>query len=147
MTGFGEDEGSEAILKHFRQETPEIASKDSDIARKISREVGGLPILLFHAAGFATHSQCRLKDLLELLQQPTSYKEILEYDSSDTSTFQYEIPMSRLWGLALKELSPEAVQTLRILAMLSPDGVPEAMLMGDWINPQLSFLQNNQKTR
>ena len=146
LDGLSDYDGCEVILKHlYRQRTLERSEDDVNIAKKISSEVGGLPIILSHLAGFASHSRCTLMDLLELLQQPSAFKEIWAYDSRTSSTFQYRAPMSKLWGLALQELSSEAVQTLRILALLSPDGVPEAMLMGDWTDPEIAFLHPSRR--
>ncbi|KAI3393879.1 hypothetical protein diail_3522 [Diaporthe ilicicola] len=92
-------------------------------------------------------NQARSVDLMRdwWEQKPDSFKHIWTYDSSVSSNFQYGAPMSKVWSLALQELSIEALQTLQLLAMLSSDSVPEAMLMGDWSNPRLSFLQEHRR--
>ncbi|CZT12942.1 uncharacterized protein RAG0_16588 [Rhynchosporium agropyri] len=144
--GLEEVDGCEVILKHiYHQRVSERKIADREVAKKISREVGGLPILVSQFAGFASHSHCSLMELLNLLQEPSSFQLIWNYDSRDSSTFQYGAPMSKVWGLALQELSPEASQTLRLLTMLSPDGVPEAMLIGDWTEPDLAYLRPERR--
>ncbi|XMA10378.1 hypothetical protein WAI453_003169 [Rhynchosporium graminicola] len=146
LDGLEEVDGCEVILKHiYHQRVSERKIADREVAKKIFREVGGLPILVSQFAGFASHSHCSLMELLNLLQEPSSFQVIWNYDSRDSSTFQYGAPMSKVWGLALQELSPEASQTLRLLTMLSPDGVPEAMLIGDWTEPDLAYLRPERR--
>ncbi len=146
LEGLADEAGCELILKHiYHQRVAGRSTVDRDAAKKISKEVGGLPILLSHFAGFASHSRCTLLELLFLLQEPSSLKEIWQYDSSTSSTFQYQAPMPKVWGLALQELSPEAMQTLLLFAMLNPDGVPEAMLIGDWTEPDIAFLHPERR--
>ncbi|PVH81584.1 hypothetical protein DL98DRAFT_623568 [Cadophora sp. DSE1049] len=105
LDGLAEDDGCEVILKHiYHQRISERTDVDKATAKSISKELGGLPILLSHVAGFASHSRCPLADLLALLQEPSSLREIWEYDSQASSNFQYGAPMSKVWGLALQEL-------------------------------------------
>jgi hypothetical protein len=136
---FSEDEGSKFILSLTGLDGQSASEKTVSQAKQVSNELGGLPLLLSHVAGFMGSSKCSLETLLEHLQQPTSLKRIWAYDSSTSTNFQYGEPMQKVWRLALDALSDEAETTLNIIAMLNPDGIPEDLLVDDWA-PDLAFL-------
>ena len=140
LDAFEEKEGSSLILDlidPFRQHT---SATDVETAKAISNELGGLPLLLSHVAGFLNGSRCRLTDLLTSLQQPTAFKKIWAWDSTTSTNFQYGEPMAKVWKLALHALKPEALTTLQIMAFLSPEGIYEEILLGEWEDPNLKFL-------
>ncbi|KAI0536690.1 P-loop containing nucleoside triphosphate hydrolase protein [Xylaria digitata] len=101
-------------------------------ARRISTELGGLPLLISRIAGYVEGTKAPLDRILNNLQQPSGFKRIWANDSTTSINSQHKESMAKVWKLALNALNPEALQILRITAMLSPDGVHEDLLFGDW---------------
>jgi len=82
------------------------ANKESKkIARQISNELGSLPLLLSHVAGFIDTTKCPLREVLTLLQQPLSFKRLWAFDSKASTTFQCSKPMQKVWALSLSTTS------------------------------------------
>jgi hypothetical protein len=142
---FDEEEGAQLIMSIVDPGKIDRSQKTVSTARAISNEIGGLPILLSHVAGFADGSKCSLPDLLSSLQEPSQFMKIWAWESTTSSNFQYGELMLKLWRLAIQALSLEAKTTLLILAMLNPDGVPEKMLRGDWHDDALLFLLDTRQ--
>ena len=115
------------------------------MAQDISIELGGLPLLLSHIAGYFEGTKASLASILENLQKPSEFNRIWGFDSTTSTNFQYGEPMAKVWHLALDSLKPEAMQTLQIMAMLSPDGVNEDMLFGEWEDAELAFLAKDKR--
>jgi len=115
------------------------------MAQDISIELGGLPLLLSHVAGYVEGTKAPLSSIIENLKQPSEFKRIWGYGSTTSTNFQYKEPMAKVWRLALSALKPEALQILHIMAMLSPDEVFEDMLFGEWENADLSFLAESRR--
>jgi hypothetical protein len=129
---FDQEEGSELIINLIdptRQNTSHQTLAD---AKAISNELGGLPLLLSHVAGFIDGSQCPLSDMLKNLQQLSEFKKTWAFDSATSTNFQYSEPMTKVWGASLRALKPEALRRVHILAMLNPDGVVEELVVGEW---------------
>lgn len=53
--------------------------------------------------------------------------------------------MAKVWRLALDSLDPQALRTLQIMSMLSPNEVYEDMLFGEWEDPELDFLTDSRR--
>lgn len=144
LDALADEEGSQLILNLLHQP---IATADSKVreqnllaARRLSQELGGLPLLLAHVAGYADSSNFSLHQLLAMLASPSSLTDMYAYDSTVSTNFQYGEPMKKVWSLALQALEPNARETLNILSMLSPDRIIETMLMGEWDDSALDFL-------
>jgi hypothetical protein len=142
---FDEEEGSELIINLIDPRHQNTSLQNLTYAKAISNELGGLPLLLSHVAGFIDGSQCPLPDLLRSLQQPAEFKKIWAFDSTTSTNFQYSEPMTKVWGLALRALKPKALVTLQIMAMLNPDGIAEDLLVGEWNIPGLEFLSQSRR--
>ncbi len=142
---FEDTDGSTLILSYLTSGEKDSSSETRDLAKSVSVELGGLPLLLSHIAGFVDESKCPLSDLLESLQQPSSFKTIWAFDSSLSTNFQYGEPMRKVWQLALQALTPNALATLQLLAMLGTDGVLEELMIGEWADPDLQFLKPEQR--
>lgn len=145
LEAFNEDEGSELILNLIDLGRPNYPPERVEAAKALSNQLGGLPLLLSHVAGFLQSSKCSLGDILKDLQEPSSFKQIWGFDSTNSTNFQYGEPMRKVWNLALKALTGEAFTTLQIMAMLSPDGIAEDLLIGEWEDGALDFLASTKK--
>lgn len=121
-----EEEGSRLLLDLAQQDDP--SEEDIVAARGISRVVGGLPIAIAHIAGYMFNSAVTLPELIPRLQTQEAYT---IWSSEKTwSTAMYEQRLDMVWHVALQELSEEAMDLLHILAMMNPDVIQEAMLIG-----------------
>lgn len=151
LEAFEEEDGSELILKLIRRtwsqadaQTWDHSDKNTwNLAKKVSNEVGGLPLLLSHVSGYlgvTDHPQGPLQDMLRDLQDPEHFKEIWKFNSTTSTNFQYQRLMDLVWAKALQALEPHALDTIHILSMLSPGGVQEEVLIGEWADPELVHL-------
>ncbi|RDW58286.1 hypothetical protein BP5796_12216 [Coleophoma crateriformis] len=142
---FDEDDGANLILSIVDpigcSRTPEILL----LAKQISNEIGGLPLLLSHVAGFIATTKCHLSDLLSSLQEPAAFKKLWAFDSTTSTNFQYGEPMRKVFDISLRALDPNAIETLYIIAMLDSDGVAEELLFDDWAGKDLDFLAPSKK--
>ncbi|KAJ3534578.1 hypothetical protein NM208_g7479 [Fusarium decemcellulare] len=142
---FDEDRGAQLILDFVspspQNQTPEMIQT----AKRISNELGGLPLLVSHIAGYVEGTKVPLSSILDHLVQPLELKRIWDFDSSTSTNFQYGEPMARVWRLALDSLTVEALTTLHVLSMLGPDEVDENILFGEWEDDDISFLSHNKR--
>lgn len=144
---FDEYQGARLILANVGSDTKGANEESEKIARQISNELGGLPLLLSHVAGFIDTTKCPLRDVLSLLQQPSTFKRLWAFDSTTSTTFQYGEPMQKVWQLSLSALHPDARRVLDIISMLDADGVSEELLYDDWPGKDLEFLQPAKRFR
>lgn len=142
---FNEDDGARLVLDVVDQSTETHSPETVKMAREISSELGGLPLLLSHISGYIEGTQAPLASILENLKQPAVFNRIWAFDSTTSTNFQYREPMAKVWRLALNSLNPEALRTLQIMAMLSPDEVYEDMLFGEWEDAELGFLAESKR--
>lgn len=138
---FDEEQGAMVILTTVGSNIRGANEEAEKIAKQISNELGGLPLLLSHVAGFIDTTRCPLREVLSLLQQPSSFKRLWEFDSKTSTTFQYGEPMQKVWALSLSALHPDARSVLDVISMLDADGVSEELLYNDWPEKDLEFLQ------
>lgn len=142
------EEGAEMFLQYVRPprrangigQDKKVVEENWETAKAISIELGGLPLLLSHMAGYVWSSHCPMAEALHGLRTPSTYQRICSFDSSTTTNFQYSEPMAKAWAMALNALSPEARRVLDIMSMLNTEAVSEELLIGDWENPALEFL-------
>ena len=121
-----EEEGANLLLDLAQHKNP--SEEDMAAARGVSGVVGGLPIAIAHIAGYMFNSAVTLPELIPRLKTQEAYT---IWSSEKTwSTAMYEQRLDMVWHVALQELPEEAMNLLQILAMMSPDFIPEAMLFG-----------------
>ncbi|KAF2972232.1 hypothetical protein GQX73_g1280 [Xylaria multiplex] len=142
---FNEDDGARLILDIIDHSAITHSEKTVQAARSISTELGGLPLLISHIAGYIEDTKAPLDGILNDLQQSSGFKRIWAFDSTTSTNFQHRESMAKVWRLALDALKPEALQIIRIMAMLSPDGVYEDLLFGDWQDSELAFLSEQKR--
>ena len=93
-------------------------------AQEISRQVGGLPLLLSSAAGYLNISQCSLENFLTVFEQSVN----VWAGSHEGANWMYERTIDTMFDMALSKLTFDAKQLVNILAFMNPEGVPEDML-------------------
>jgi hypothetical protein len=143
LVSFDGLEGCTFLLKHLNRQH---SSTESDDARSLCEELGGLPLAIAHVAGYMTESSVSVKDALDMLTRRREAAKIFE-KKPEGATFGYKKALGFVWDIALQELDESALKLMQVLSMLNPDGVPEDMLYGDHTEPALSFLKKPQRTR
>ncbi|KAL8834459.1 MAG: hypothetical protein Q9176_007483 [Flavoplaca citrina] len=144
LTPFEEEDGSELILRLSKKGSQLADDETKRLAKAVSNEVGGLPLLISHVSGFLgvpDDPKVVLRDIHSDLQVPSNLKMIYAFDSTTSTNFQYDLPMSRVWKKALDALTSEASVTIQVLSMLGSEGIHKNVLRGDWTDPELDFLK------
>jgi hypothetical protein len=124
LTPLTNQEGSELIRRHLRR-----GGSEQEIAEKLSKELGGLPLAIAHFAGYVAKSQCPLKHILESFQQRVKSSQIWSVGDI-TAVSGYDLTLATVWDLAFRRLSDDARLLIDIIAFLEPDYIPEVMFIG-----------------
>lgn len=133
------DDGSRLILNYLPKG---IVSPDEavEVARRISEEVNGLPLLLVGLAGFMVDSHTTLFDTLKELKRPWDQEHhVLGELANDSATFQYGRPTQKAFDMSINRLPPTALSVLRVFSMLSADAISEDLIAGDFEDQLLHF--------
>jgi tetratricopeptide (TPR) repeat protein len=113
------DKGAEFLLSRTRQE-------DEASARKLSEELGGLPLALAQAGAYIEANGVTITHYLELFQ---SRRE--ELWAGEKGPLGYERTVSATLSLAIKHVEAEApasVDLLKLCAFLGPEDIPRSLL-------------------
>ncbi|KAK0739005.1 hypothetical protein B0T21DRAFT_449243 [Apiosordaria backusii] len=101
------------------------------LAKAISMEVDGLPLLLVGLGGFMSQSYTSLGEILDTLQRARFYSShIFSNNASSSAAFQYERPLQLVFQLSLDRLPEAARRVIRVMALLSPEEIPESLFTG-----------------
>ncbi|KPM36798.1 hypothetical protein AK830_g9767 [Neonectria ditissima] len=119
-------EGAALLIDQINSE---IASDEATRhAAAISRALGGLPLAIVHVAGYIRQSRTDLPAFIALLEKRQNSAKIFSESGNLT---QYDKSLSVVHDIALQELDGSSMQLAQIMAMLSPEGIPEEMLSSD----------------
>lgn len=118
--------GSTLLLDHLQLKSP--SNTDRKAASTITELVGGLPIAVAHIAGSMFSSQLTLFEAIEMFEKQR-LRSIWSTEKT-WSTHMYDQRLNMVWDIALKELTQNAMHLIDILALLSPDAIPETMILG-----------------
>ena len=113
------DKGAEFLLSRTRQE-------DEASARKLSEELGGLPLALAQAGAYIEANGVTIAHYLELFQLRRE-----ELWADERGPLGYERTVSATLSLAIKPVEAEApagVDLLKLCAFLGPDDIPRSLL-------------------
>lgn len=100
---------------------------DQEIAKKIVEQLGGLPLALDQAGAYIEETECGLAVYLELYSI-----HVLELLRHRGIALNHPNPVTRTWALSFEKIenvSPAAVELLRLCAFLHPDGIPEEIFI------------------
>ncbi|KAF4461080.1 Transcriptional xre family [Fusarium albosuccineum] len=118
-----EDLGSQLLLHTYHSYS---GVPDMELARNISKEVDGLPLLLVGLGGSLSQNHLSLEETLETIQNsPSPLQGIL----SDRVPCQYERPIQLVFQLSFSRLPVTARQVISVMAMLSSDNISESLIM------------------
>ncbi|EXJ85021.1 hypothetical protein A1O3_05696 [Capronia epimyces CBS 606.96] len=117
---------SELLLDLLQINSP--TADDKQAVSTIANQVGGLPIAIAHIAGSMFSSQLTTQEAINLFDKQRL--QVIWATERTWSTHVYDQQLNKVWDIALRELTPDALHLLDILSLLSPDAIQEAMLMG-----------------
>ncbi|KAK3687876.1 hypothetical protein B0T22DRAFT_498147 [Podospora appendiculata] len=147
LTSLTEEQGSALLLQHLSAKA-DSRVQHATLARAISREVGGLPLLLVGLAGYTVDSDTPLADILDEMKKPWHRCDnIIESLSLDSASFHYERPLQMAFAVALSKLPRIALAVLQIMSMLSPDCITDDIVSVDLDDSSLSFLESYDQQR
>lgn len=106
-------------VKERRREPDDVPQ-----ALRLAELLDGLPLALEQAAAYTAHTQISIAEYLEIWEK--------ECDSAlswyDEGTMQYPASLAVTWQGTFRQLAPTAKALLRLLAYLSPEPIPVAMI-------------------
>ena len=138
------EESSRLLLELTQYHDP--SEQDVDSAKRISDIVGRLPIAIAHMAGYMFTSRTTLQELQQRLETGEAYSIWLK--AKTWTTPLYEQALDRVWHIALEELSAPSRELLYVISMLSPDAIPDEVLI-KWASSSLDpdLRESEKKTR
>jgi hypothetical protein len=133
LTPMPENEGALLLLRYLNHDDEEskMFLSDDENARAISNELEGLPIAIAHMAGYIGQTGRPLPYFLEQFRERRKASIVWSTDSRNSTTQQYDRTLATVWDLAFSALGEVARSLMDVLAMLSPDSIPEEMLLGE----------------
>src|SRR5262249_3499561 len=110
--------------------TLDQATTDEQVqARKVSRELGGLPLALDQVGAYLEETGCDLDTYLQVYQQHRiellNERRSLVNDHPDPVATTRDISFQRV-----KQRNPAAAELLSLCAFFAPDAIPEEILTG-----------------
>jgi hypothetical protein len=131
-----EEEAVSLLLRSARLDG--MSEDNSNLARKLASELGGIPIALDQAGAYMLTTQCGIANYLELftnhkheLMSDSDFKGASDYDRTTYGT--WEISMQNIENIAAKNTGKEslaaqsAIKILRIVAFLDHVNIPEKL--------------------
>ncbi|KAH0544775.1 hypothetical protein FGG08_001142 [Glutinoglossum americanum] len=113
-----------AFLELLGQSSP--TQPNIDLAKKITHDLGGLPLALRQISGFILQQRLALKDFLPLYERNAARIHTKKAGLSD-----YQHTLSTVWDLALSSLTGHASSLQKLLAFFDPDQIAEEILTAD----------------
>ncbi|KAI8626756.1 hypothetical protein F5Y19DRAFT_445460 [Xylariaceae sp. FL1651] len=147
LKALSEEEGSRLLLHHLPEKETSDKVCTENLARRISQRVGGLPLLLVGLAGLVSDSCMSLYEILDELNNSwDKHDYVLSTSAMNHANFHYEKSVQMAFSLSLQRLPDIARSTLRIMSMLSPDGIAEDLISQGPEDQSLVFLGNRDKS-
>jgi len=117
-------EGEDFLLHRAVDKPP--GEEDCEMARKITRELGGLPLALDQAGAYIRETQCGLADYLERYR--THAPKLMEKRGTLAMAHDHPESVAKTGLLSFENIAnenPAAAELLRLCAFLHPDNIPE----------------------
>ncbi len=105
-----------------RRQTPQ----DSDLARKLADELGGLALGLSQAAAYIKARRVGFSDYLTLWQ--ANREKVVGWFDKDAVAYNHDVGLAATWKTSVDCLGPESRRLLERLAFLDPAPVPDTLL-------------------
>jgi tetratricopeptide (TPR) repeat protein len=131
LTGLEAPEGALLVLRltELLDEHDTLDTVEYDLrkdALELAREMQGSPIALRLAGKYLHETGCSIRDYLDLFRE---YPVHLQLPVGEYGNDQQELVVAGELSLSwIKQTHPEALDSLRICALLLPEAIPEALL-------------------
>jgi ATP-dependent Clp protease ATP-binding subunit ClpC len=119
----------------------DVAEDKQIAAKELSEILGGLPLALDQAGAYIKEMGCSISDYLSLYQNQ-QLQLLREHGVSDTR--DYPLSVATTWSLSFERVAkayPLAIELLRFCAFLSPEPIPEEIIMKGGLDRE-SFVQS-----
>ena len=133
------DEDGAYLLKSLTEMNNE---EPDDVARQISRTLGGLPLAIVQMASVIRRQQLDLTEFLELYQDYTEHPDF-HGKRFDSGIKTYPHSISTVW--AFERLSSEARAFLELMSFLDPDCIQEDILTEAPTEMSVEHFPHNKK--
>ncbi|KAK3384245.1 P-loop containing nucleoside triphosphate hydrolase protein [Lasiosphaeria ovina] len=133
------DSGSTLFFKVL--DRPPKDDDEASTAYEICEWVGGLPLAIVTVAGYVKCSDSSPTEIFASLQRSSRV-----WKSSGTGAVRnYDKTLSTVFDLALKSIGEPSLHFLYLLAFLSPQGIPQDLLVHPHALPSLQFLNDQDE--
>lgn len=122
----GWEEGMQLLL--HRAQRLQVSEEEKREALEIVKTLDGFPLALDQAGAYVEETGCSFADYLRLYQ---NYRKVL-LTRRGKQTSNYPDSVATTWSLSLvrvAQTNPAAAELLRLCAYLSPDRIPEELLI------------------
>lgn len=134
VKGFGESDGARLLLRYLDEDERARSGISDDIedAKKISRQVDGLPLMIATIAGYISKTKKELPEFLSQLDESPKTFQRWGYENGPFSSGYKDSAGNRkiatVFDIALRAVKPRSRDVLDALSFMSPDDIPETML-------------------
>jgi tetratricopeptide (TPR) repeat protein len=116
-------------------------SQERAPAGELMQELGGLPLALDQAGAYIEETQCSIEEYLHLYRT----RRALLLSRRGGILNDHPAPVATTWNLSFQRVAvenPAAAELLRLCAFLSPDAIPEEILLqsADELGPVLALV-------
>jgi hypothetical protein len=136
------DAGARLLLDIIK-DGPHKDEEKNEIAREISRWVGGLPLALVTIGGYAKVSGCELDMLFGSLKRSSR----VWADHGTGDVHNYSKTLATVFDVALEDLgkNENSRHLIDLMAFLNPDEIPEELFTQPQRLPSLKFLNDGDE--
>jgi hypothetical protein len=134
VEGFDDSDGAQLLLRYLDEDERARSGIIDDIedAKKISRQVDGLPLMIATIAGYISKMKRGLPEFLSQLDENPKTFQRWGYENGPFSSEYKDSAGNRkiatVFGIALRAVKPRSRDVLDALSFMSPDDIPETML-------------------
>ncbi len=117
---FTADESADMLLS-------EICDEERELALRLGKRLGGLPIALHHVASYISTQRISIQDALKEYEQHDGFMRIQQYVPA-AEMLSYEPGMANIWAPTISSLPSDARDLLHLLALFDPDQIPSDLI-------------------
>ena len=130
-----------------------LLRRQVDCAKELMRQLGGFPLAIMQIANYMLEAQCDILEILDIYSDYYDRDSLLDEDAG-MQHMGYPHSLRTVWEIStsrIERANVNSVHLLQLLALLDPDGFPEAILTGSdrvfegTIAPRLHYLNNRMQ--
>ncbi|OJD37205.1 nb-arc and tpr domain protein [Diplodia corticola] len=130
-----ESKAAELLLDLVRQSDHCGVDEDveeTELARQLTKSLGGLPLAINQIANYMLESQCDLEEIWDIYSDFRNRASLLDQDAGNLH-MDYPHSLNTVWDISMSRVesaNKDSRHLLQLLALLDPDGIPESLLTG-----------------